>query len=292
MSTTLEDLLTAAMQTGMHMGAGRHPVLNAQNAEQQRVFQAAANRAWKAYRQQGGAVKAGARHSASDQRAIQDAHDRLVSAGAICGTATKAYALPQAIKSVGGGRVEGLLCRYSNPMSHDVQRDYFNNTTDFGISDGAILPVLWHHNLDPDKKGVIGKGQVTFTPEGLWFVSWLNQRDKYEQLILKMVEMAKAGYSGGASAIARLASAGQSRLITKFHLVEGSITPIPADPGNLVSLKALASTEDPRATRIKKELRQLEERQKRDLLLELEAIEDEHTRTQRILAELREIEGR
>src|SRR5689334_4382859 len=92
-------------------------------------------------------IKAGARHSASDQAYIQAAHDELCKAGAVC-AATKAWTPPLAIKSVGGGRVEGLLVRYTNPNALDLAGDFFDPNTDLGVRDGQELPLLWHHNLD------------------------------------------------------------------------------------------------------------------------------------------------
>jgi hypothetical protein len=236
------------------------------------------------------ATKAGARHSSADQGHIQAAHDRLTLAGAVC-NATKAWTPASAIKSVGGGKVEGLLCRYSTPMATDVERDFFNKTSDFGVKDGQELPVLWHHNLDPEKRGVIGKGIVQHTDAGLWFQSWLNQRDEYERLILKMIEMGKAGYSGGASAIARLASVGKSRLITTFHLVEGSITPVPADPGNLVSIKAFisgGSLTDEQDAEIEREIKS---ERKADLLQRLARLQEtDEAKRARLLRELDRID--
>ncbi len=125
---------------------------------------------------------------------------------------------------------------------------------------------------------MIGKGVVTFTDAGLWFAAWLDARDEYEKLILKMIELGKAGYSGGASAIARLASVGKSRMITKFTLVEGSITPLPMDPANVVSLKAMAGTTDKqRAARVLRELDMIEEdiaeERRLDIELDLDELE-------------------
>jgi hypothetical protein len=74
--------------------------------------------------------KAGARHSAADQQAIQDAHDRLVTAGAVCGG--KSVALGSTIKAVGGGKVEGLLVRFTSPRELDLGGDYFDSQTDLG----------------------------------------------------------------------------------------------------------------------------------------------------------------
>lgn len=230
--------------------------------------------------------KAGARHSASDQQVIQEAHDRLVSAGAMCGA--KAWTPPSAIKSVGGGRVEGLLVRYTDPARLDLGLDYFDAQTDLGVKDGQELPLLWHHNLDPEKRGPIGRGVVKYTDLGLWFQSWLNKRDAYEALILKMIEMQKAGYSSGADpdSVVRQPIAGKSRAyrIAKWKVIEGSITPIPMDAGNSVSIKSfMADSGETRAQRLLRELREFE------CDLRLEEL-DKESRARRMLAELREFE--
>lgn len=204
----------------------------------------------------GEAIKSGARHSALDQGHIQVAHDRLVAAGAQCGTA-KAWTRASAVKSVGGGRVEGLLVRYTNPNEFDVEQDYFTPQTNLGVKDGQELPLLFHHGRDKDVGSrPIGRGIVKFTDAGLWFQSWLDRRDQYEQFILKMIELGKCGYSGGAPYIVRAPTAGKARRVVTFPLVEGSVTPTPADPGNRVSLKAMMQS--PRAARIERELKALE----------------------------------
>lgn len=186
------------------------------------------------------AIKAGARHSQVDQQDIQAAHDALVRAGALC--SAKAWTPPLAIKSVGGGRVEGLLVRYTDPHRLDLGRDYFDAGTDLCVKDGDELPLLWHHNLDPEKRGPIGKGTVKFTDAGLWFQSWLNRRDQYEMLILKMIELGKAGYSSGADTprVLRQPIAGKANAhrIARWPLIEGSVTPVPMDAANTVSIKA------------------------------------------------------
>lgn len=213
----------------------------------------------------GKAIKAGARHSATDQQMIQSAHDQLVAAGAVCGGIKIATFMqtPYAIKARADGKIEGYLVRYSSPSRTDLEWDYFDRQTDLGVRDGATLPVLWHHNLDEAKRGIIGKGVASYTDAGLWFQSWLNIRDEYDRYILKMIEMDKAGYSGGASSIVRRPTAGKARYVARFPLVEGSITPTPMEPGNAVSLKALTNT---RKARIERELALLEE----DLLLDIE----------------------
>lgn len=264
MSTSLEDLLTVAMQTGMYMGAGQHPTVNTQSAEQQRVFKAAANRAWKAFTQQVTATKAGARHSATDQGHIQEAHDRLVSAGAVCGGMTKAVALP--IKADAGGRVAGYLVRYGGP---DVDGDHFLKGVDFGVQDGQLINLLFHHGMDGDIGAApIGSGTVQHQPGGLWFTGWLTKRAKYLDFIRKMLDAGLLGFSSGAdpASVVRVPMPGKAHeyVIKAWHIQEASLTPTPAagPAATLASAKGVATltvADRQRAARITRELDMLRE---------------------------------
>jgi len=258
--TEVEALMVAAMQAGITAGAGMPTQVNPRDMQTYELFNSVIKKAHKAAAP-ALATKAGARHSQADQGHIQEAHDRLVAAGALCGA--KAWTPPSAIKSVGGGKVEGLLVRYTDPSRLDLGRDYFDKHSDLGVKDGQELPLLWHHNLDPEKRGPIGKGVVTYTDAGLWFQSWLDQRDEYERYILKMISLGKAGYSSGAdpASVVRQPIAGkaQAHRVARWRIIEGSVTPVPMDAGNSVSLKAfMAGAADPRAARLLRELDVLE----------------------------------
>jgi hypothetical protein len=204
-------------------------------------------------------------------------------------TYTNAWTMPSAIKSVGGGKIEGLLVRYTDPGRLDLGLDYFDKQSNLGVRNGQELPLLWHHNQDSVLRGPIGKGVVTYTDAGLWFQSWLDKRDEYERYILKMIELGKAGYSSGAdpASVVRQPLAGKAGAyrIAQWHIQEGSVTPIPMDAGNTVSLKSfMASADTPRAARIRRELDAIEIEER---LLEL----DEQIRIGRIRAELATLEG-
>lgn len=228
--------------------------------------------------------KAGARHSATDQRAIQEAHDAICKAGATCGT-TKAIGAPwSAVKATGGGKIEGLLIRFTSPMELDAAGDYFDHKTYTDLEDGDALPTLWHHGLDPEiGKRQIGKGVVKLTPAGWWFTTWLNRRDAYEAYMLKMAELGKLGYSSGAdpASVVRQPIPGKAygKRIARWEVIEGSLTPIPADMRNLVSIKSLMAGQPDRKAQLLARMR----------ALELAAIEDEERKV-RLLRRMAELE--
>jgi hypothetical protein len=190
------------------------------------------------------AIKAGARHNAADNGMIQTIHDHAASLGAVCG-ATKAgdlfIAPGSTIKAVGSGKIQGYLVRYTSPAEPDLVGDFFDARTDFGLKDGATLPLYYHHNLDPELRGPLGSGEITATKEGLWFAAVLRMRSAYEKFLYRLVEMGKAGFSSGAdpsTVVRQQVKAGVFR-VARWKLVEGSITATPMDAGNVVSIKSL-----------------------------------------------------
>jgi len=174
-------------------------------------------------------TKAGARHSATDQQAIQAAHDKLVSAGATCG-ATKAWTPASAIKATPEGHVTGWLVRYGGP---DVVGDHFVKGADFGVKNGQQVGLYFHHGMDKTiGADPIGSGTVTQLEAGLWFDGWLSKRAKYLKYILKMAAEGMLGFSSGAdpTSVVRVPIAGKAReyALKTWHIIEASLTPIPA----------------------------------------------------------------
>jgi hypothetical protein len=226
-------------------------------------------------------IKAGARHSASDMADLQGIHDLSVKQGATCGLAAKKtaplIASGGAIKSAGGGKIEGFLVRFGGQGDLSQWRDVFDAQTDYGVKDGDELVTLWHHNLDPEVTGPIGKGVLKKMDAGWWFQSWLNRRDDYEAAILRLVELGKAGWSSGAdpSKVVREPLGKGMHRLRVWNIIEGSVTPIPADPGNIVSIKSLMAGGS-RAAYTDRAI---------DLELDLDRLEDE-VRAAALLADL------
>lgn len=215
-------------------------------------------------------TKAGARHSASDRQDMQMMHDLAVKQGAMCSPAMKALSAPwSAVKATADGRIEGLLIRFTSPAELDAAGDYFDQKTITDLETGDELPLLWHHGLDPEiGKQAIGKGSVKLTKAGWWFTAWLNKRDEYEAYMLELAKRGKLGYSSGADPASvvrqRIPGKAYGSRIARWDVLEGSLTPIPADFANQVNIKSLLGTSD---------------RQRRLALeLELLAIETEHAR--------------
>jgi len=140
-----------------------------------------------------------------------------------------------AVKALGSGKVGGYLVRWGQPGDVDLTGDYFTPDTDLGVEIGANLPVYYEHGYDPViKSRKIGKGTILKTDDvGLWFEGQLELRDEYEQMIYKLAEAGKLGWSSQAagSLVSKSAGAGGTKIET-WPLAEATLTKSPAEHRN------------------------------------------------------------
>ena len=140
--------------------------------------------------------------------------------------------------------IGGYLVRYGNPVDTDLEGDYFTPDTYFGENTKAT--VVYHHGMDA-KMGArrLGTGELKRDDAGLWMEAQLKMRDEYEKYIAEMVKQGKLGYSSGAVGhLVERTPTGKANRIDTWIIGEASITPTPAEPRNIVSLKSLfAGTE-------------------------------------------------
>ena len=200
-------------------------------------------------------VKIGARNNSGDASRLQAIHDLAVENGAVCKPAPEVVELPilsmqpedltyhgAQVKALGGGKVGGYLVRYGNEADTDVEGEYFDASTEFGVSDGGVLPVFYHHGMDDIiKSRRIGKGPVKQDDIGLWLEAQLEMRDEYEKAIYEMAEAGKLGWSSGAAGhLVEREPAGKATYIKTWIIAEASLTPTPAEYRNsAVPIKSL-----------------------------------------------------
>jgi HK97 family phage major capsid protein len=139
-----------------------------------------------------------------------------------------------AVKALGDGKVAGYLCRYGTPKDTDLEGDFFNSGTDYGVADGSTLPVYYQHGFDGVLKNRrIGRGIVKFDDIGVWLEAQLEMRDEYEKMIYELAEKGKLGWSSGAAShLVERESVGKAWFIKSWPIAEGSLTPTPAEPRN------------------------------------------------------------
>ncbi len=128
------------------------------------------------------------------------------------------------------GRVGGYLVIWGSPEQRDLQGEYFTSETEFGLDWYAQRPVLYHHGLDGNlKAAVIGMiDTLKADAVGLWAEAQLDLRQRYVQAVQRLVDKGVLGWSSGSlSHLVEVLGDGQ---IKRWPIVEGSLTPTPAEP--------------------------------------------------------------
>ena len=138
------------------------------------------------------------------------------------------------VKALGNGKVAGYLVRFGTPDDVDLEGDYFDPETDYGVEDGARLPVYYQHGYDDRLKNrKVGKGTITVDDIGLWLEAQLEMRDDYERALYTMAEAGKLGWSSGAAGhLVERIPIGKAHMIKSWPIAEASLTPTPAEPRN------------------------------------------------------------
>ena len=150
----------------------------------------------------------------------------------------------------GGLEVKGWAVRFTGPDDTDLEGDYFTSDTDFGPSKEVGL--YYHHGMDKELgRKRIGTAELEKKDAGLWMQAQMKLREDYEKAIEDMIRRKKMGISSGAAGhlVERVKTDG-GNLIKQWVIAEVSLTPTPAEPRNVVSLKSLlngATGDDPQA---------------------------------------------
>jgi len=151
-----------------------------------------------------------------------------------------------AIKAMDDGHIGGYLVTFSDPDHPDLDGDFFNADTDFGIDDGAKTAVYLNHRLPMptrDGKSVaikekIGEGTLTKDANGIMIDAILYNREQYQEALDAL------GWSSGTAGhlVEYEAVEGKATWIKTWPLgLDGSITPSPAEPRNsVIPLKSLS----------------------------------------------------
>ncbi len=128
------------------------------------------------------------------------------------------------------GRVGGYLVVWGNPQQRDLQGEYFSPESELGLDWYDQRPVLYHHGLDGNMKaaviGVIDRLKADTT--GVWAEAQLDLRQRYVRTVLKLVEKGILGWSSGS--LPHLVDVANDGHIKRWPIVEGSLTPTPAEP--------------------------------------------------------------
>ena len=161
-----------------------------------------------------------------------------------------------AVKALGEGRVGGIGVRFTNADDRDLEGEYFTEKTYYGArnGDGADCWIDHGFQIIEGEQGkqwadhLLSPVKATKEESGLWVETLCDMADEYEAMVYEMVEAGKLGWSSAtAGHMRRVTDDGE---ITRWPIVEFSLTPTPAEPRNRVmTLKAYKalSTEPPQA---------------------------------------------
>ncbi|HMM29912.1 MAG TPA: phage major capsid protein [Aggregatilineaceae bacterium] len=136
-----------------------------------------------------------------------------------------------AVKALDGrGRVGGYLVVWGDADRRDLQGEYFTPDTELGLDWYPRRPVLYQHGLD----GALGPkmiGQIeALRPDatGVWVEAQLDLRNHWARAVLELVGRAALGWSSGS--LPHLVAVEPDGHIRRWPIVEGSLTPTPAEP--------------------------------------------------------------
>ena len=153
------------------------------------------------------------------------------------------------IKDLGNGRIGGHLVLFTTAADPDLTGDYFTAKTDFAVK-ASTNPMLFYNHTFDDVIGdrELGDASVKVDDTGVWVEAQLALRDEYERKIYEMAKAGKLGWSSGtAGHLVRRKKVGKSYEITKWPIVEASLTPTPAEPRtSVMSMKMFAQSLEPK----------------------------------------------
>ena len=145
----------------------------------------------------------------------------------------------------GGNAVSGWLVQFDKV---DVDGQYFTKDTDFGSDrESLTMPIMYRHGKSKKaKKTRYGELHITRKEAGLWAEGTIDANKKYAKEILSLAASGTLGWSSGSSEhCTDFVKTTKGERIDAWFLIEGSLTPNPAEPSNNAFVK---STDDFDAT--------------------------------------------
>jgi len=160
--------------------------------------------------------------------------------------ATHEYFTGGAIKAIGDGKIGGYLVVYGDQNKKDSGGEWFTSDTDYALDYYPSRPVLYHHGLSDIEAVKIGTIlSIKADNIGLYAeaVLHIDHEDptirRYAQSAYKSVLANKLWWSSGSAV--NLIDVKSSGRIDRWPIIEGSLTPIPADTTGRTSVSAIKS---------------------------------------------------
>ncbi len=130
----------------------------------------------------------------------------------------------------GAGRIGGYLVVWGGPDQRDLHGEYFTPDTDLALDWYARRPVLYQHGRDGRlKTALVGVIDTLRADDvGLWAEAQLDLRQRYVRAVRGLIERGALGWSSGS--LPHLVEVAPDGRIVRWPVVEGSLTPTPAEP--------------------------------------------------------------
>ncbi len=149
------------------------------------------------------------------------------------------------------GHIGGYLVVWGDRDDRDLQGEYFTADTDFSLEMFPVRPALYHHGLDATMqvKQVGTIQSIKADDVGLWAEAQLDLHDRYVQAIHNLVKRGALSWSSGS--VPHWVQVDPDGHIRRWPIVEGSLTPSPAQPPTgdhttlITTLKALRELVEP-----------------------------------------------
>lgn len=128
------------------------------------------------------------------------------------------------------GRVGGYLVVWGGPDERDLQGEYFTGETELGLDWYPQRPLLYQHGLDGALRAAVIGAIDTLAPDetGVWAEAQLDLRQRWARAVQRLIEKGVLGWSSGS--LAHLVEVAEDGCIRRWPIVEGSLTPTPAQP--------------------------------------------------------------
>ncbi|MCY4540176.1 MAG: phage major capsid protein [Chloroflexi bacterium] len=128
------------------------------------------------------------------------------------------------------GRIGGYMLVWGEADRRDLQGEFFTPQTDVGLDWYEQRPVLYHHGLDGALKAAVIGVIDTLRPDetGLWAEAQLDLHKRYVRAVRRLVDLGVLSWSSGS--LPHLVDVEADGRIKCWPIVEGSLTPTPAEP--------------------------------------------------------------
>jgi hypothetical protein len=149
-----------------------------------------------------------------------------------------------ALKAINDGRIGGYLVVFGSAQARDSYGEWFTASTDFGLERYKNQPVLFHHGQNDQKVCCIGIiDTLRVDANGVYAEAQLdvNHEDpairRYARTAYDQVHTGKLFWSSGSAGhLVRNTEDGE---ITQWWIVEGSLTPKPAEQSGRTQISVL-----------------------------------------------------